>query len=406
MDSLPPPLAKCLQGRRDIDLTDHSSNNLTTNASRAENTIRTLSMQGRGGSASNQRETNPVVASVPSSTFVGHPPPNGTDYSSLPGLEHSQVLLENTMSRRHSVMTTGGVRHSSAAPSIVVGTYNQQQPTSSGPSSLQRGTEQLNLSTSGTPSQFLPGVGQRRSSTRSQVPSNSSHPQPYIVIGWDTPIPVIARRDMCPNSYIYADVVSNVLAGSDHGRHVRPWPPGRGTTTGAGYDPTGGQFILLTLRNRASLSNGEGHDVQLPFTIVHRDQVLTPIDGMAIDIVLGQDYIQRLSTLQTTSVASRQQAEGSDFLDPNYQGWQLHDQSQNSLLSSENSLFDSNYHSMAHVNVAGWQSGSSQTQSLRPLYLTGSSYATMSSGQESSGIIVTSATSPDAPFGPTLFYSE
>ncbi|KAI1347297.1 hypothetical protein F5Y01DRAFT_329741, partial [Xylaria sp. FL0043] len=397
---LPSHLARCLQGRRDIDLTDNGPNNLTTNASQAENNIRARPMQNTGRRTSDQRGTRPTMTATPPSLLVDQRPAYNTHFSSLHNLERSQNVLRNTVPRRQSVMATNA-GHSLAAPNIVVDNYDQQQPASSGPSRLWPGEEHLNPSTPATTNQFVPGVDSRSNSTRGRDASNASRPQSYIVVEWNSPI--IARKDnACYHSYIYRDAISDVLADPAGRKLIHPWPDFHPTTTGAGYDPKGGEFIRLTVKNRVSIWNGEGRQVTLRFTIVDRERVQNGRDGTEIDIVLGQDYAEQLTATQSTSMGLREGTQGPQFLNPSYQNWQIPHQSQNSLFSSENPVFDSNYQHTADLGPMGWQPGSNQMQSLPPYYPVGSSWTTMSSGQEGSGIIV-SATSPDAPLGPTQF---
>ncbi|KAI0430017.1 hypothetical protein F5Y09DRAFT_356417 [Xylaria sp. FL1042] len=360
MNSLPDQLAQCLQGRREIDLADNISNNFPTNAPRVEDTR--PSMQNRRRRISIQQGTRPLVMPTPSSSFVGQPQQN----PSIPSLEHSQNPLATAGSRRESLMTTSGARHPLAAPSIMVETCDQQQSGPSGPSSLWPGREQLSPSILGISNQFVSGVGQRSNRTRGHTRSTWA----YTLADWDTP--VVAKRDnTCQDSFIYRDVISDILAEPDGAKLVHPFPDFHPTMTGAGYDPKGGDFIPLTVKHRKSLRDKEGEAVRLQFRIVDRELVRNRSDEECVEIVLGLDYTKELRALQEM-LAQQQQTEAPQFLNPTYPGWQTLNLSQNSHLSSENPVFDPSHQNNGHFDTTGWPSGGSQTHNLHPHYLAGS----------------------------------
>ncbi|KAI0969584.1 hypothetical protein F4678DRAFT_165193 [Xylaria arbuscula] len=386
--ALPSHLAQSLNDRRPMDITDSEASYSSTNNYRIRNTIRHSITHDAERRSSSQLQRliipptpsslDPNFSSQPLTVRTGH----STDYSSGFGLQQSRNTLGNMSAGAQGAMTT---------PKIVIENYNQEQSGLSG-SSLQHGGQHFYDSTLRTLNQFGTGTGSRRNSAQSQAPSNSSCLESLVSVEYI--LPLSARKGKLPNSCIYEDVIPRIIQDAGRQPHVHPsWPPFHQTLTREGYDSRGGKFIQMTLRNRMR------QDVPLPLAIISRDLPMDERDGMDVDIVLGQDYAERLNDLQGRPMGLQRQMDGPQFLSLN---WQLAGRSQNGPLSSESSAF-----APGHLNFSpgGWPPASNHAQMLQPPYPAGPySSTTLPSSQGSSNLVPSSATSLDGIYAPTPYH--
>ncbi|KAI0403319.1 hypothetical protein F4802DRAFT_599281 [Xylaria palmicola] len=274
----------------------------------------------------------------------------------------------------------------SDAPRIVVGSHDQQTPFP-GPPSFRPSRQQA-------PPSHPHGVGQGVSNSLSYLPPDTPSLAPFVLVEWGSPL--IARIDKTlPNSWIYREVLAEILNGPDRANLVHPWPPGHPTITGAGYNPKGGECVQLTIRNRVSLMNRGARDVALPLTILDRGQ-LGGRDGNEVDMVLCDDYHRLLSTAQDVPMDIEPQAHGAEPpAAGGHQVWPAPAQSQNATTPVANPVFDQDF---AHTSSM-WTSASNQGQNAQAQFLTPPfSYDTLSSSLVSSAPIASSTTSPDGLF--------
>ncbi|KAI1301095.1 hypothetical protein F5Y03DRAFT_396804 [Xylaria venustula] len=401
--ALPPHLAQSLNGRRQMEITDSESSYASANGSRTRDTRRqslTQNTERRSSSQLQRAFVTPAQSSISlnlaTQTSTGRAGHN-TNYSSGSSFQQSRNMLGNTPSGAHGVMANA--TNPPTTPRIMVETYNQEQPPLPG-LSWRHNRQHLTLSAMGTPNQFVAGVGSRRDSTQTQAPSNSSSPKSLLAVEWD--LPVTAIMDQLPNSSIYVDVISRtsriprIRGGAVLRSH--PWPPNHTTVTGAGFDPKGGKYIQLTLRNKV------GQDIELPLTIIPRELLMDGGDAN-IDIVLGRDYEEKLNGLQIMSMGLQQQLDSTQFLSPSYENWQMAGRSQNGTLSSGSPAFAPGHQNAAGFNSVGWPSTTNRM--LQPPYQADSNtYTTIPSTQSSSNLVASSATSLDGLFAPTPYYRE
>jgi hypothetical protein len=160
------------------------------------------------------------------------------------------------------------------------------------------------------------GLG-HRANIQSHDPFDSSRLLPFSILDWLSPVIVKIDRNL-PNSWVYRDVLEEVLEDADLKRLVRPWPPGQYTVTRPGYDPKGGHYVDLTLRNKSTIRTGAGRDVRLPLTILTRERR----DGNDIGVVLCQDYLQRFAATPSIQIGIEQSLAGMHPPNATQQVWQ------------------------------------------------------------------------------------
>ncbi|KAI3321070.1 hypothetical protein HD806DRAFT_211692 [Xylariaceae sp. AK1471] len=276
----------------------------------------------------------------------------------------------------------------SVAANIVVESYDQQQRSVS---SILPSQPHLSTSVLETLNQHPPSLGRQRNNTQDQDPFDSSGLLPFLLTEWNAPIIVRTNRDL-RDSCIYSDILKEV---PDRKILVHPRrPPGHYTLTQQGYAPKGGHCIQVTLKNR------RGQAVQLPLAILDRGQQ----DEKDVDVVLGQDYLRRYAALHNTPMRVEQLMVDMGLPNESHQGWQTPSQSQD----APTSLLDPNLSNDAPNYISPmWPSGNNQTQGvhMHPQYLAPPSFTNIvPSSQGSSGLVHSSATSPDglsSPMGNT-----
>ncbi|KAI1427838.1 hypothetical protein F5Y12DRAFT_120820 [Xylaria sp. FL1777] len=385
--SLPSHLARSLNNRRHMAIEGTGSQKPSTNAPQAEVTTLQPPIQSTGRRASSQLGGGSFTTHIPSPfdfRSFGQPSPVGTghniDYSNPTSFQNSRSIVGNTPLGSQSIMTSV-INPSAAVPGIVIRSCDQQQSALPGPSSFSSSRGQLNPSGFGTANRFVPDIGQRRNSTRDQNLSNFPRVEPLVVVEWCLPGHGTVN-EVVPRSGIYRDVIK----GPDREGLIRPWPPGRSTVTEMGFDPNGGEFIQLTIRNR------EEQDVPLLLTIMDRNPQVDRRDGAVVDLVLGRDYLEQLVALRRASIMQ--------FPNQSYPSWQMAGRPQNVTMSSENLVFGPGHQNVPDLSSSVWPSGSNQIHGLHPHYpATSRSYITMSSSQDSSGLAASSTTTPDRRLG-------
>ncbi|KAI8948966.1 hypothetical protein F4801DRAFT_428728 [Xylaria longipes] len=418
---LHPNLAQSLRGRRAINLpsnrpqeslaypfhfgrVQHPTNRPGGNRSLATNLTENIPVTplrqtpnvGRGVTRHQTRD--PIT---PSSSSLGiHPvyqpslaQTEHTDSANpaLPHLELPQTIGNYTPISGQGLMTGGNetssytqrTPYSSAPPSIVIESHDQQQVLLPGPSLSPSGRIQLSPSVLEPLNQYQFAIGQQRNTTQDQLLPEL---QLLSLVGWDAR--VIARVDKSVrNSWIYRDALPRLLKRPDWEKFICPWPPGHATFTGAGPDPEGGECIQLTFRNR------DDHVVGFPLSVLGREQLhMTEIWG--VDVVLCQDYFYALTSQQNTPMGVERQMEGMRYSNAGYQlqPSDVEGQSQNGINPMENLAY--NYLSPVFPMSSNQMEGvQMHQQHLAQSY----PYTMSSTSQGSSAALVSSTTSPDGP---------
>lgn len=265
---------------------------------------------------------NPIT---PSSSLLGiqpiyQPSPAQTGYtssvnSSLPHSGLSQRVGNHTPNSGQGPMTIGnetGSYHqmglnSSATPSIVIESHDQQQVLVPGPWLPQSGRRQLSPSTLEPLNQYPFGISQQTTNIRGQL---SIELQPLYLPRYNSL--AIAREDnSIRNSWVYRDSLPKLLERPDWERFIHPRPPGHPVVTGAGFDAQGGECIQLGFENK------RGQVAEFPVSVLDREQVRAEIS--AVDIVLCQDYFRALTTPQNMPMGIELQMGGMVYSNSPYQ---------------------------------------------------------------------------------------
>ncbi|KAJ2987151.1 hypothetical protein NUW58_g4662 [Xylaria curta] len=399
---LNPNLARSLRGRRTIVLSDakpqespadpflNANSGQRSTANPSEYAPPHLMPNTSRGFAGHQG-TTPFT--TPSSQFEIHsvhqasPAQTGHAYyahSSLGSLEPHQSTWESIQANGEGRITgeneAGGYPQlhtsSSAPPSSVVRSYDQQQ-------------QQVSFSSSSS----------LQSTRRQHSPSALETPDLHTLLvrleesRWESSVLAGIEKDpSLTHSWIYGDALP-FLGSSDWKKHVHPWPPNHPTITGQGYEPNGGHYISLTLRNKGNLDNRAVQDVKLALTIINRERSRIRKEKN-VEVVLCQDYLRQLTVKLSMGSIMR-------VPDGGYQARQINSQSQAMAASEENTVFDPMHHD--HTSLA-WPPASFhacnqlQVPSFRtlPELLLGSS-----------GVIASSATSPEGlPMATTLWNQD
>ncbi|KAI0453737.1 hypothetical protein F5B21DRAFT_525536 [Xylaria acuta] len=401
--TLHPNLARGLRGRRRIIILPdnrpqepHPTNrpggarSLTTNLieSIPVTPVRRRPNTGRG--IPHHQTRNSIT---PSSSFGIHSvyqssPAHTGHTGSANYLEPPQSVYNYTPISRQGPMTVRNegssypqmTPYSSAPPSIVVESHDQQQVLHPGPSLSQSGRGQLSPSALEAFNQYPSGISQQRNNTQVQPPSDLL---PLFIP--ELGVPVMASIDKLPlNSWIYSDTLRRAINRPDWENVISPWPPGHTAFTRAGFDPKGGKCIQLTLRN------GDRQEVNLALAVLDREQV-PKADIRGVDVVLCQNYFWALGTRQTMPMGIERQMGGMGY--PNA-GYQLHlpGQSQNAINAAETLGYG--------YDSPTWLTPSSQTEDVQmhPQHLLPSLPCTVfSNSGGSSAAQVSSTTTPEVP---------
>lgn len=142
--------------------------------------------------------------------------------------------------------------------------------------------------TPGDLSQQTFGIGRRCGSTSDHFTTL----RVMTLVGLNAPVRARINADM-QNSWVYRDFLEVVLKGQPWQSWVRPYPPGYITVTGAGYNPAGGYFIPLKLRDRET----PDQVIEVYLTVLDRDSTNDRYPRN-VDMVLCRDYLSKLSIPQ------------------------------------------------------------------------------------------------------------